>query len=73
MHQRQRHQSCGGREQGGSNTRGKGYSPVGSSQKQAQESCRIHAPGQERGGQTPGTELQDSIPQNPWEKEESQA
>lgn len=53
-----------GQEQGGSNARGKGYSPVGSSQEQAQDSHHIYTPGQERRGQTPGTEPQESIPQN---------
>lgn len=54
-----------GGEQGGGNARGRGHSPIGSSQEQAQESHHIYAPGQGRGGQTPGTEPQESIPQNP--------
>lgn len=48
---------------GGSNARCRGRSPVGNSQEQAQDSQCVYVPGQRKGGQAPGAEPQEYVPQ----------
>lgn len=51
---------------GGRPCRCRGRSPVGSSQEQAQDAQHVHASGQRIGGQAPGTEPQEGVPQKAW-------
>ena len=51
---------------GGRPCRCSGRSPVGSSQEQAQDAQHVHASGQRIGGQAPGTEPQEGVPQKAW-------
>lgn len=51
---------------GGSNARCRGCSPVGNSQEQAQDSQRVYVPSQRKGGQAPGTEPQECVPQKAY-------
>ena len=51
---------------GGSRARCRGCSPVGNSQEKAQDSQRVYVPSQRKGGQAPGTEPQERVPQKAY-------